>query len=128
LASVYHLAWPCPTLRCTAFPLLLLSAAAAVASSLGLVTWYDKLKDTPGTNSPNGMTGAAADADGALVEPRCTDMCPAAERDQRTSDRQLHQFERVAGQEYATDARHAVKKNTRSGEQGSLVKRAGCRD
>jgi hypothetical protein len=102
-------------------PCCLNAAAAAPPGSPGPVTSYDELEDTPGTNSSHGRIGAAAAAAGLVVEPRCSDMCPAAEREQRTSDKQLHDFERVAGQEYATDAAHAVKKYTRSGERGSLV-------
>jgi hypothetical protein len=61
-----------------------------------------------------------------VVEPRCKDMCPAAEREQRTADKQLHELERVAWRRvpYGTDAEHAIKKYTRSGEQGFLVERA----
>lgn len=107
------------------------AAAAAAPGSPAPATSYDDLEDTPGQGPSAGATGQEAEEAGLVVEPRCSDMCPAAERQQRTTDKQLHEFERVEGQEYATDADHAVKKYTRSGgsvhrPSGRWAQRGGC--
>jgi SAC3/GANP family len=69
--------------------------------------------------APGGAVGAQQQQH-LLVTPRCEDMCPQAERAQRTADRQLHEYERLPGDTYATSAALAVKKYTRSGAAKAL--------
>lgn len=86
----------------------------APAGTPGTPTLYDQLQASP--SRPHVHQRMAAAAEGGLnIDPQCNDMCPRAEREQRTADRQLHEFERIGG-DYKTDAGHAVKKYTRSGD------------
>eukprot|EP00775_Hariotina_reticulata_P004946 gene4946-5187_t len=75
-------------------------------------TPYDLLAARPGAaarSAPGPRSALAAD-EHLVVEPQCSDMCPQAERDGRTTDKQLHELERLPSEEYATDASLAVKK------------------
>lgn len=49
-------------------------------------------------------------------QPQCADMCPEEERHQRTVERQLHPYERIGPDHYATTPELAVKKYQRSRE------------
>ena len=104
--------------------LSVLLPAVAGDGTPGTPTQYDLLQPSP--SRPDVYKRLAAAAEGGLnINPQCNDMCPQTEREQRTADRQLHDFERT-GADYGTDAEHAVKKYTRSGGEAMTVLELVC--
>lgn len=83
---------------------------------------YAGVTDTPYDALEESSVPPTADRPRAQLKPRtrgaknpkCHDMCPAEERQQRTVERQLHPYERPGPDEYVTTAELAVKKYQRS--------------